>query len=417
MLEYFANYGSVLHISGTTTISGTTREPNDKQWQVTLIPKFALPFLILSMSIFFAVESPRWLVRIDRNQLALRNLAKLRNLPIDHPYVLAEISDINEQVMVEKQVSSDSNFCRCIKEIFTKKSIAYRFFMMGAMAQILGQWSGANAVTIYASKLFSLAGVKGDVGTLKMSAALGVVKFGSAYLGAFFLVDTLGRKKSLYTGLFLQLVSILYYAIFLTVVPQATTGDTWSLSSSQRQASKAALAAIFLSGVGWVIGANNTSYLLGSEIFPLHIRSFAQSLVMVVHFANQYGNSKALPKMMLAMHPYGAFYLFVGDLVVYLIWAYFLPELKGRSLESIEKIFTLPWYKLRYSDRLVPDHSQLCRIAHVGAGVGITQQGDDADKELEFLQTIDKRASPPTMIENLAESESSDDKEKEREVV
>ncbi|CAI5759433.1 unnamed protein product [Candida verbasci] len=330
---YFANYGCSLHVPAYKGQS-----INDNQWRYTLTPKIILGGLIFIGSIFLTIESPRWLLSKGKSESALENLSKLRQLPKDHPYIVAEISDINEQIMTEKEAKEGSSMIGCIQEVFRKKSITYRFFVIAICAQLIAQWSGANAVTIYASELFSLAGIKGDSNQLKMSAVLGVVKFVAAYISSFFIIDLFGRKKALYSGVSLQMLSILYFAIFLTIVPQAANSDA-KLSPSEHQASKAALAAIFLSGAGWTMGFNIIQYLIGAEIFPLNIRSFAQSTVMVIHFANQYG------------------VMFIG-----LIWAFFLPELKGRSLESIEEVFTLQWYNLRRCNELVPDHSQVHRI-------------------------------------------------------
>ncbi|EGW33541.1 uncharacterized protein SPAPADRAFT_151807 [Spathaspora passalidarum NRRL Y-27907] len=361
LIGYLANLGCVLNVADT--VNGHI---NDNQWRYTLIPKILLASLIFIMSTILCVESPRWLLKVNKVDQAVKNLSKLRHMPEDHAYIVAEISDINEQVLAEKDAIANSSILGNLRDLVTNKSIAYRFFCIAGAAQVLGQWSGANAVTIYASELFSLAGIKGPVGKLKMSAILGVVKVISAYLGAFFIIDVFGRKRALYSGISLQMVSILYYAIFLTIVPQASQNGT-VLTPSQTRASKGALAAIFLSGTGWTIGFNSVQYLLGSEIFPLHIRSFAQSLVMVLHFANQYGNSKALPKLMLALQPYGAFYFFVGVMVLGLVFAFLLPELQGRSLESVEEVFTLPWYKLRNCDKLVPDHSNVHEINYINS--------------------------------------------------
>ncbi|KAK6464748.1 quinate permease [Scheffersomyces coipomensis] len=354
MLGYFVNYGCVL----------TVPNDSDRQWRITISLKIILAGLIFILSFLFLIESPRWLLKVNRAEEAVEKLSKLRHLPPDHPYIVAEISDINEQVLAEREATHGYNVFRKLKDIIMVKSLRYRFFVLCAMAQILGQWSGANAVTIYASQLFSFAGVVGT-DQLKMSAILGVVKFVSAYISAFFFIDFLGRRKALYIGLTLQLFTILYFAIFMTIVPEASNA-TAVLTSSQKAAAKGALAAIFLSGTGWTFGWNNIQYLLGSELFPLKIRSFAQSLVMVLHFANQYGNSKALPVMILAMTNYGVFYFFVGIMVIGLFWCwFFLPEVAGRSLESMEEIFNLPWYVIgRKGPELCPDYSEINKISH-----------------------------------------------------
>jgi MFS family permease len=76
MLSYFASWGSSIHIS----------DYEQTQW---LLPNsmhimFAGIILILSA---FALESPRWLIKVGKQEKAARNLSKLRKLPIEHPYV------------------------------------------------------------------------------------------------------------------------------------------------------------------------------------------------------------------------------------------------------------------------------------------------------------------------------------------
>lgn len=376
MLAYFAHYGTALHMEASQRM----------QWVVPTSLKIVFAGCILIMSFVFTWESPRWLLKAGKPDKAIHSLSKLRNLPPDHPYIVGEISDINEQLSVELAAVSGNSVIGVIKEFIMKKANRYRFFLVVAAAQVLGQWSGANAVTIYAPELFAVIGVTG-VEKMKMTAILGLVKFCSAYLCAFFIIDFLGRKKALYMGITLQMICLLYFAIFLTIVPGAAD-EEYVMTGSQARASKGALAALFLSGCGWTMGFNSIQYLLGSEIFPLNIRSFAQSTVMVLHFANQYGNSKALPKMMISLQPYGAFYFFVGVLVIALFWAwFFVPEVAGRSLESMEDIFNLPWYLVgRKGPELCPDHSELNRI-HFDHGVMSYEQKNNSQ---EFVEDVEK---------------------------
>lgn len=387
MLGYFANYGTALHVS----------DDSRNQWVIPTSLKIIFAGVIFIMSFIFCVESPRWLLKVERPDDAVRNLSKIRNLPADHPYVVGEISDINEQILLEKEAVSGTSAMVLIKEFFLVKANRYRFFVVAAAAQVLGQWSGANAVTIYAPELFAVAGITG-VDKLKMTAILGVVKFVSAYLGAFFVVDFLGRRRALYIGITLQMATMLYYAIFITIVPQAADEDV-TLVGSQARAAKGALASIFLSGCGWTLGFNSIQYLLGSEIFPLNIRSFAQSMVMVLHFANQYGNSKALPKMMIAMNTYGAFYFFAVVLLISLFWAwFFVPEVAGRSLESMDEIFNLPWYMIgRKGPELCPDYSELNKIHYDDKGLMLYDVGkpnqefiEDTEKPTEATENEEK---------------------------
>ena len=53
--------------------------------------------------ILFCYESPRWLIKVNRPDDAIDRLSKIRNLPKDHPYIVERSSDINEQIMTEKE--------------------------------------------------------------------------------------------------------------------------------------------------------------------------------------------------------------------------------------------------------------------------------------------------------------------------
>lgn len=121
----------------------------------------------------------------------------------------------------------------------------------------------------------------------------GIVKLVAAIGCALFLVDVIGRKRSLLTGITLQAISMIYVASFLTAVPELGMVDGYELSPAETGPSKGAIVMIYLSGFGWALGWNSMQYLLTAELFPLRIRALATSMAMTAHFANQYGNARA----------------------------------------------------------------------------------------------------------------------------
>ena len=93
------------------------------------------------------------------------------------------------------------------------------------------------------------------------------------------------------------------------------------------------------------LGWNSVQYLLNSEIYPLRLRALGGSIAMTFHFVNQYGNSKAVPLMFLGMTTGGTMMFFSCVTAIGLAWVYFfLPETTGKSLESMDAIFELPWH-------------------------------------------------------------------------
>ncbi|KAI5272480.1 putative quinate permease [Aureobasidium subglaciale] len=339
MLAYFASWGSSLHISKTSPTS----------WEVPTSIHLMFAGLIFVLS-FFNYESPRYLIKAGKRENAVANLARVRGLPIEHELVQNEIADIENQLHEEQEATMGQGAMGYIKEMFFMPNNAYRLYI-GLGSQVLSQWSGAQSMTVYAPDFFALLGTKGQNEKLFATAIFGVVKFVAAIACALFLVDWIGRKRSLSIGIACQAISMAYVAAFLTAVP-GIEEKGFEFSKSQKTASTVALVMIYLSGFGWAMGWNSMQYLLNAEIYPLRIRAISSSLVMCFHFVNQYGNSRAVPLMLLdhkegGLGPAGTFWLFTAITCIGGAWAWFtIPETSGRSLESIDKLFELPWYKI-----------------------------------------------------------------------
>ncbi|THV79782.1 putative quinate permease [Aureobasidium pullulans] len=339
MLAYFASWGSSLHIPKT--------EPTS--WEVPTSIHLMFAGLIFVLS-FFNYESPRYLIKAGKRDHAVANLARVRGLPAEHELVQGEIADIENQLHEEQEATMGQGAMGYVKEMFFMPNNAYRLYI-GLGSQVLSQWSGAQSMTVYAPDFFALLGTKGQNEKLFATAIFGVVKFVAAIACALFLVDWIGRKRSLSIGIACQAISMAYVAAFLTAVPGIDT-EGFEFSKSQKAASTVALVMIYLSGFGWAMGWNSMQYLLNAEIYPLRIRAISSSLVMCFHFVNQYGNSRAVPLMLLdhsegGLGPAGTFWLFTAITIIGGAWAWFtIPETSGRSLEGIDKLFELPWYKI-----------------------------------------------------------------------
>jgi len=307
---------------------------------------FAGIILILS---FFNRESPRYLVKKGNIEHARENLSILRGLPGDNEYVDKELGEIQHQLAEEQEATRGQGWTGYLKEMFLMPNNFYRIYL-GLASQLLSQWSGAQSITIYAPDFFAMLGTKGQNEKLFATAIFGVVKFVAAVVCALFLIDIVGRKRSLGIGIALQFVSMVYIAGFLTAVPELEEGE--SFTPSQKHASTGAIVMIYLSGFGWAMGWNSIQYLLNSEIYPLRIRAISSSLVMCFHFVNQYGNSRAVPSMLLStsqggLGPAGTFWFFAVITAIGGLWAwFFIPETAGRSLEGMDRLFQLKWYQI-----------------------------------------------------------------------
>ncbi|KAJ3952284.1 hypothetical protein N0V92_011277 [Colletotrichum tropicale] len=340
VLAYFTNYGCQIHLGDTT----------HNRWLVptSLHIMFAGIIFILT---FFQFESPRFLVKQGKIEEATATMAHLRHLSVDHEYVTREIYNIQAAHHEELEASKGATWFGKVKELFLVPSNLYRLYL-STMVQFLSQWSGAGSITLYAPDLFKILGITGQNESLLVTAVFGVVKLTAAILCALFLVDVIGRKRALLTGITLQAIAMIYVAGFLTHVPLLGVDESFVLPENLLGVSRGAIAMIYISGFGWALGWNSMQYLLTAELFPLRVRALATSWAMTLHFANQYGNSRAVPNMLLStdhggISPMGTFWSFAAITIIGGVWVwFFVPETAGRSLESMDRLFELPWYRI-----------------------------------------------------------------------
>lgn len=350
VLAFFTNYGCEVNMGDTTAA----------RWLVPTSLHIMFAGLIFLLT-FLQYESPRFLVMKSQYGKAHQNMSRLRKLAPSDPYVVDEMHRVSTAFLEEQEAThNNSGWLGILREAFADRSNLYRV-LLAVGAQIFSQWSGAGSITLYALDLFALLGIADTNTALLVTAVFGIVKLVAAVVCALFLVDVVGRKRSLLLGIALQTVSVTYVAGFLTAVPQLGGAhekhEKAPLSPSQLAASRGAVAMIYLSGFGWALGWNSMQYLLTAELFPLRIRAFATSLAMTFHFANQYGNARAVPNLLLpagagGISPHGTFWFFAIVTALGGAWVWFaVPETAGRSLESMDRLFELPWYRIgRYGN-------------------------------------------------------------------
>ncbi len=111
-----------------------------------------------------------------------------------------------------------SNTLLKLNAVFTSRKNMLKVGL-GVMIQVLVQWGGPGAIATYANRIMTLVGASDKNGYV-MSVGFGATKLGCGILSAFFLVDLLGRRKTLLCGVLIQGLSMLYVAIFLGLYVQ-----------------------------------------------------------------------------------------------------------------------------------------------------------------------------------------------------
>lgn len=240
---------SVFCVYGVFTTVAVSR----LQYQIVWFSPTVFFFLCIVAS-FFLSESPRWLALVDRQDEAVATLAKLRGLPEDHPRVQAEIQEI--MASIKDEVSGDGKnshgFVAIVKETFLVPSNLRRVQQV-LLSYALAQLSGANTVTSYLVPILTLMGLAGTTTrSLFLSGMYAMAKFFFTFMASFFFIDALGRRKSLFLGATVQMLSDVYIGVYIKFKQQGGTTDA---------ASQVAIAAIFIHGFGYVIGKLISSLL------------------------------------------------------------------------------------------------------------------------------------------------------------
>ncbi|KAJ5711361.1 hypothetical protein N7488_005517, partial [Penicillium malachiteum] len=271
-IGYFAIWGASLHISNSSSSQWIVPKSVQAMWAVLLF--------ILSL---FCEESPRFLCKKDSREKASEIFARLWGLHPMGPAIQTEMRNIRKQLQEEEETSG-WYLIASLKELFTQK---------------------ANLP--YAPELFGLFGISGQDEKLFATAIFGLVKLISALICAVLLIDRLGRKKTLFIGITLQIVSLFYDSIFLTVYSNMSTSNKHA--SSTIYAAIGSIVFMYFIGVGWAMGWNSIQYLVTAETFPLRVRLCGASLATCIHFGNRIGTSKATPYLLLSsgLTPAGTF--------------------------------------------------------------------------------------------------------------
>jgi SP family arabinose:H+ symporter-like MFS transporter len=277
---------------------------NNWRWMLAVM---ALPALLFFLLLFFAPESPRWLVQKKLYSKAQSILARING----EEKANRELEDIKKAVETEADQGT-------YKELFSKHLRPVLF--IGVFLAIFSQITGINSIMYYAPIIFQSIG-KGVSSAIAQTAFIGGANL-IFTLVAIYLVDKIGRRKLLIAGVIGMILSL--SAITIAFLMEKYEGYIILICILAYISSFA----VSLGPITWVIV---------SEIFPNKMRSKAMSLAVVSLWLTNFLLILVFPVMLNKLG--GAFSFLFFDLmcILLLIFAIFkLPETKGKSLEEIE---------------------------------------------------------------------------------
>lgn len=285
-----------------------------------------IPAVILLVGMFFMPESPRWLMSRGRTDEAMGILRKTEGENADE--VSASIAG-----EIEKDRQNTSSW----SDLFRKE---WRFPLIIAVGiMFIQQFVGINTVMYYSPKIFRMAGFDGSVAAIGASIGVGVINVVATLLSVYF-VDRIGRRKLFFIGMVGMVVSLsLLAGSFL-----ADFGNAGKFVTVGCTLLYVTFYAVSVGPLGW---------LIISEIFPQRLRGKGSSIgslsVWVFNSIVTFTFFKIAKLLSVAgteivvdgeaiANPAGSFLFYAFIALAGIVWGlFFMPETKGKSLESIEQ--------------------------------------------------------------------------------
>ncbi|KAG8381547.1 hypothetical protein BUALT_Bualt06G0133000 [Buddleja alternifolia] len=330
---------SIGYNSATLINYGTVNIKAGYGWRISLAMA-GVPAAVLAFGALFLPETPNSLIQhCEDHEKAKKVLQKIRGTDD----VQSELDDLIEASLASKAIKHP------FRNLMQRK---YRpQLVMSVAIPFFQQITGINVISFYAPILFLTMG-SGESASLLSAMVTGAV--GSTFtLLTVVLVDRLGRRPLFHIGGIQMLVSQLLIGGLMA----AQLGDQGGLSKGYALAILI-LICVYISGFGLSWGP--LGWVVTSEIFPLEIRSAAQSIVVAVNLILTFIIAQVFLAMLCHLKS-GIFFFFAAWVVLMSIFVYFLlPETKGIPIEKMEKIWGehFFWKRFIYDD-LSPEERKI----------------------------------------------------------
>lgn len=292
---------------------------NSVAWRFPLAFQI-VPSLIVMTFIIFLPESPRWLMKMDRQDEARQILAALEDSEPDSEAVNRGIRDVENALAVAGKGSFSDLLKMGELRLFHRTVLA-------ASGQMFQQLCGINLTTFYATTIFQQYLGMDAVQSRVLAACMTLMQpFGGSL--AFFTIERLGRRPLMYGSAAVMCISMAILA-----------GTTSPSASSSTGALVVAVIFLYVFQFTFTVGYAGLTYLYAAEIAPLQIRAAISAVSTTAVWVFNFLLAEVTPVGFDSIHNRYYIIFALTNAAIVPIIIFFFPETKGRTLEEIDEIF------------------------------------------------------------------------------
>ncbi|WP_037679856.1 sugar porter family MFS transporter [Streptomyces griseus] len=272
-----------------------------------------MPAVVLWFGMLVVPESPRWLASRSRFGEALEVLRQVRS----RQRAEAELSEVSALAVKDEREKLGG------RQEMRSTPWVRKLMYVGFGIAIVQQITGVNTIMYYGTQILTDAGFAAD-SALTANIANGVISVLATFVGIW-LLGRVNRRPMLMTGQIGTTAALLLIGVFSLVLP---TGDG-------RAYAVLAMTVTFLAFQQGAISP--VTWLMLSEIFPMRMRGFGMGVAAVALWLTNFVIGLVFPSLVDGIGISNTFFLFVVAGVVSLTFVKrYVPETKGRTLESLE---------------------------------------------------------------------------------
>jgi len=293
--------------------------------------------LILCAGTPFLPRSPRESILNDNIETARDVIARMHGIAIDDPLVQAYIDEIQEKIVEEKH--SGAGYLDCFN--FKNDLKTGQRTLIGCGVQSFQQLTGANFIFYYGTSIF--ASVNPSLDSYVSQIIFGLLDMIGTLPGLYCL-DRFGRRRTMIVGALVMGITYMLYGVIgsFALYPDNNPNLT---AKKGPGAGMLFVICIFVLAYGCSWGPGG--WVNTGEIAPLRTRAKQLSFISASNWTWNFLLSYFSPFIAVDIGAKYGFVFFGANFLAAAFIYFFVPEMSGLSLESINTLFqeSVPAYK------------------------------------------------------------------------